>query len=74
MEANRNAETRHLWESPGHLELYNLKEDPKENENLTEKDEETALYLLGKLERLYRSILEGKGDPLIEQEISMPIQ
>ncbi len=59
---------------PGHLELYNLKEDPKENENLTEKDEETALYLLGKLERLYRSILEGKGDPLIEQEISMPIQ
>ena len=47
--------------------------DPKETRNIAGEDEDTALRLLGRLERQYRIMLNGKGDPLIEQEISLPI-
>ncbi len=58
----------------GHLELYDLSKDPEEKENLTDTDEDLALSLLGRLEKWYRATLKGKGDPLIEQEISLPLE
>jgi len=58
----------------GYLELYDLEKDPKERINLVDEDEDLALLLLGRMEKLYRSMLRGKGDPLIEQEISLPLE
>lgn len=58
----------------GYIELYNLEKDPEEKVNVTDTDEDLALQLLGKLEKLYRSITKGEGDPLMEQEISLPVR
>ena len=56
----------------GHVELYNLAKDPGETENLAEAERETALKLLGAMEDRFRRIV-GAKDPLVTQEISMPI-
>jgi len=58
----------------GHLELYNLKKDPKEKENLADSEENALKDLLFKLENWYRRKIEGKPDPLTVQPISLPIQ
>jgi arylsulfatase A-like enzyme len=58
----------------GHIELYDLEKDPKETENVADLNRELALQLLGRMEKLYRSITRGASDPLIEQEISLPVE
>lgn len=57
---------------PGCIELYNLAKDPSETENLAESEREIALKLLGAMEDRFRRLV-GARDPLITQEISMPI-
>mgnify|MGYP001626331397 CR=1 FL=1 len=56
----------------GHIELYNLAKDPAESRNLAEEEGEVALRLLGLMERKYR-VITGANDPLLTQEISLPI-
>jgi arylsulfatase A-like enzyme len=58
----------------GYIELYDLRKDPKETENIADLNEDLALQLLGRMEKLYRFITRGAGDPLIEQEISLPVK
>jgi len=58
----------------GYIELYNLEKDPEEKINVADTNEDLALQLLGKLEKLYRSITKGESDPLVEQEISLPVR
>lgn len=57
----------------GYIELYDLEKDPKETENIADLNEDLALQLLGRMEKLYRFITGGLSDPLIEQEISLPV-
>lgn len=58
---------------PGCIELYNLAKDPGETENLAEGEGEIALKLLGAMEDRFRKLV-GARDPLITQEISLPIE
>jgi len=58
---------------PGHLELFDLNRDPLEKVNLVESERDLAYQLLGELESNWRRILGNLKDPLIEQEISLPI-
>ena len=58
----------------GHLELYNLKRDPEEKENLADSEEEILKDMVFKLECWYRRTLDGNSDPLTTQPISMPIR
>jgi arylsulfatase A-like enzyme len=58
----------------GYIELYDLEKDPKETENIADLNEDLALQLLGRMEKLYRFITGGLGDPLVEQEISLPVE
>lgn len=58
----------------GHLELYDLRRDPEEKENLAGSEEETLKDLVFKLECQYRRMLNGKPDPLTTQPISLPIR
>jgi len=58
----------------GHLELYNLKRDPEEKENLADSEEEILKDMVFKLEHWYRRMLGGNPDPLTTQPISMPIR
>jgi arylsulfatase A-like enzyme len=57
---------------PGHIELYNMSKDPGESRNLANEEWDIAMRMLGTLEDRYRR-LTGGSDPLIMQEISMPI-
>jgi arylsulfatase A-like enzyme len=57
---------------PGHIELYNMSKDPGELRNLANEEWDIAMRMLGTLEDRYRR-LTGGSDPLIMQEISMPI-
>ncbi|HDI75144.1 MAG TPA: DUF229 domain-containing protein [Thermoprotei archaeon] len=57
----------------GYLELFDMEKDPLEQNNLAYEDRETALKLLGELEECWRKLLRGTEDPLLTQEISLPI-
>ncbi|RLE93922.1 MAG: sulfatase [Thermoprotei archaeon] len=57
----------------GYLELFDLEKDPLEQNNLAYEDRDTALRLLGELEEAWRKLLKGTEDPLLTQEISLPI-
>lgn len=57
----------------GYLELYDVERDPGETRNLAEECRDIALRLLGELEESWRGVLGGRIDPLMEQEISLPI-
>ncbi|ABW01085.1 sulfatase [Caldivirga maquilingensis] len=57
----------------GHVELYNLAKDPTESRNMATEEGEITLRLLGLIERRYREVA-GANDPLILQEISVPIK
>jgi len=58
----------------GYIELYDLKKDPMETKNIADLNEDLALQLLGRMEKLYRFITGGVNDPLVEQEISLPVK
>ncbi len=58
----------------GHLELYDLKRDPKETENLAGSEETVLKDLMLKLECSYRQKVAGNPDPLATQPVSMPIR
>ncbi|KYH40482.1 MAG: sulfatase [Candidatus Bathyarchaeota archaeon B63] len=58
----------------GHLELYDLRRDPEEKENIADSEEDLLKNLLFKLESWYRRTLNGNPDPLTTQPISMPIR
>ena len=55
----------------GYLELYNIEEGEKTNK--AEEEHDLANELLKRLEVWYRKALNGKPDPLSEQQISLPI-
>ncbi|MCD6096642.1 MAG: hypothetical protein J7J99_08815, partial [Thermoprotei archaeon] len=55
----------------GYLELYNIEEGEKTNK--AEEEHDLANELLKRLEVWYRKTLNGKSDPLLEQQISLPI-
>ena len=55
----------------GYLELYNLQKG--EDTNLADEHKDIAKELLYKMEVWYREKLNGKADPLMIQEISLPI-
>lgn len=57
----------------GYIELYNLAKDPAESRNLAYDEGEVALRLLGLMEKRHREVA-GANDPLIMQEISLPIE
>lgn len=56
----------------GWIELYNMKQDPDETENLAESEEKITHDLLARLEIWTRSKLKEREDPLLSQKISMP--
>ena len=57
----------------GHIELYNIAKDPTESRNMAVEEGDVALRLLGLMEGRYRE-LAGADDPLIMQEVSLPIK
>ena len=57
----------------GYLELFDLEKDPLEQNNLAYENRDIALRLLGELEETWRKVLKGTEDPLLTQEISLPI-
>lgn len=60
--------------SAGHLELYDLKKDPEEKENLADSEGTVVQDLMLRLENWYRTKLGGRPDPLMTQPLSLPIR
>ncbi len=58
----------------GNLELYDLRRDPLEEENVAGSEETVLKDLMLKLECSYREKIGGNLDPLATQPISMPIR
>ena len=58
----------------GFLELYDLDKDPLELNNIAEENIDLAYLLLGKMEKWFREKLNGRIDPLMEQDISLKVK